>query len=237
MKRLVTLGLTLFFTFILSSTVFASSVDSRQIKRIINIQPLLDQELVIGNLKELIPTSNDGSYQYYKLGSMSKKTIRSLSKNDRTEVEIQNNHGEWELAQIRFDKTGVTANYKNGSLLGYTRKLGDDILAHYMDRNEAETDPTGQNADFYTKFTDDGLYTCYCDTLDNARKGTANLRIFSGGNSYRVETRNSEKWNLVMLVHPEKGMIANYKDHHFSGMSKIYPNGSLAVVDNELARL
>lgn len=216
----IIMGMVLFFT----STSTAFAYHRMSIERILTVQPLLDQEQMAGDLDVFIPTNNDGLYQYYKLGYNSKKLVRSISKDDRMELEIQKKDGKWERSQIRFYKTGIIANYEKGRLLGYTRKLGNGILAYYQDREKAEADTLGKKGEIYLKFIEDGLYACYIDSLSQALKGTASMRIFSDGERYHVETKNSSgKWNLHMLIHPEKGIISNYKDRYFTGFSKINP--------------
>ncbi len=239
MKKLLTLGLSLLITLVISATGFAALSGSQEVNRIMSIQPILDQEQAIGELKEMVPASNDGVYQYYNDPSGILKKIRVFSLGDRTEIEILNNEGKWQLAQIRNEKTGVIANYKKGEFIEYTRKLDKGIIAHYLDHYKKVTaDPTGQNADFYTRFTEDGIYACFCHTLENALNETAHLRIFSFEDRYRVETKNtSGKWNLAMIIHPNKGTIANYEDREFVNMSKLTPNGNVSPMDNELARL
>lgn len=239
MKKFINFGIALLFTFILSSTSFASLADSQQINKIVSIQPILDQEQAIGELKEMVPTSNDGVYQYYDDPSGIVKKIRVFSIGDRTEIEMLNNEGQWRLAQIRNDETGVIANYIKGEFVGYTRKLENEITAHYLDHyNKVVADKTGRNADFYTRFTEDGIYACFCNTLENALNETAHLRVLSFEERYTVETKNSSgKWNLAMIIHTNTGTIANYEDRKFVNMSKITPNGEVSPMDNELASL
>lgn len=239
MKRIISAGLffflALFFTFAPSS--HAALANNQQVAKILKVQPVMDQELIVGNLSELIPTKNEGDYQYYKFGSVGKYKVRILTKGDRTEVEIMDQNGEYKLAQIRFYNSGVSTNYKNGNISGYTRRLGNGIVAHYKNREAAESDKTGQKADFYATFTADGLYVCYCDTLENAKKGVSSLRVFSEGGVYEVETKKSGKWKLSMLISPEKGMIANYKDGRYDGMSMITQHGKTVSDNSNLPRL
>ncbi len=237
MKKFISLGIILSISFFLSSTSFASLLESQEISRIVNFQPALDQEQIVGNLNELVTANNDGTYQYYKFGSSGKSNVRVLSKNDRTEIDILDKKGTWNLAQIHFDQTGVIANYKRGKLLSYTKRLGKNILAIYHDQDQAEADKTDKSADFYIRFSEDGIYTCYCETFEQALNRTASTRVFSDDNRYQVEFKKSDKWNLAMLIHPEKGTIANYENRHFVGMSKIDPDGQVNHADNKLARL
>lgn len=239
MKKFINLEIALLFTFILSSTSFASLADSQQVDRIVSIQPILDQEQSLGELSEMVPISNDGVYQYYDDPSGIVKKIRVFSLGDRTEIERLNNEGKWRLAQIRNDVTGVIANYIKGEFVGYTRKLANEITAHYLDHyNKITTDPKGQNADFYTRFAEDGIYSCFCNTLKNALNEAAYLRVFSFEDRYRVETKNpSDKWNLAMIIQTNTGTIANYEDRKFVKMSKLTLNGNAISHNNELARL
>jgi len=239
MKKLLTLGLSLFIAFVISANGFAAISGSEEINRIMSIQPVLDQEQVIGELKEMVPSSNDGVYQYYDDPAGIVKKMRSFSLGDRTEIEIINNEGKWELAQIQNNKKGIIAHYKDGKFIEYTRRLGNGIVGHYFDHyNKIMEDPKGQNADFYTRFTKDGIYACFCNTLENALNESAHLRIFSFEDRYRIETKNSSgKWNLAMIIQANKGTIANYKDREFVDMSQLEPNGNATSHDRKLASL
>ena len=239
MKKLFALGLSLFITLAISANSFAAISGSQEVNRIMSIQPVLDQEQAIGDLIETVPSSNDGIYQYYDDPSGIVEKIRVFSLGDRTEIEILNNEGKWQLAQIRNNKTGVIANYEDGEFIEYTRKLDQGVIAHYLDHyNKITTDQNGQNADFYTRFTKDGIYACFCNTLENALNEQAHLRIFSIDDRYRVETKNSSgNWNLAMIIFTDTGNIGNYEDREFVSMSKLTPNKNESPMDNRLARL
>ncbi len=165
MKKLFSLGFIFFFTLILSPTAYNAFADSKIVLSIDNIKRLMEQEPVLANLNKMTETYKVGIYQYYKDRLSGTDMVRTYSMDDRTHIEIRNKDGMWELCQIRNKKTGVIANYKDRRFVEYTRELADGTIGHYA-MSKVNTivaeDLTVKKADFYTRFTDDGLiYICF----------------------------------------------------------------------------
>ncbi len=154
MKRFLSLGLVLFFSLNLSSTGYAEKKDSKKVSNVSEVNSVLAQAQILTNLNEMTSACNEGGYQYYKDNSSSIEKIRSFSMDDRTEIQILNDEGKWRLAQIRNNKTGVIAHYKNREFIEYTVELPGNIIAHYKDDHPVlEKHPHFKKADFFTKFT------------------------------------------------------------------------------------
>ncbi|HJP18703.1 MAG TPA: hypothetical protein QF468_08635 [Nitrospinota bacterium] len=206
MKKLIITGTTLFLIFFSSRFATASVLNYATFREIVNFQPVLDQ--------------------YYENFSNSNYQVKVERDGHIKKVEFQNKNREWNLVQIHNENTGLISFFNN-NFLRYTRELEDGLLAHYNSRAIAEADKAGQNANYYTKFSKEDLYTYYYKDILSAWEKSGFVRVSVKEDECQIETNNPKgEWEISRAINMQTGIISNFEGNKMVSTARLTPNGT-----------